>query len=94
MSSRPAWSTHQVPGQPGVHSKTLLSKNKNSQAVVAHAFNSSTWETDQAVLCEFGASLVYKWSSRSACGQEYTVRPCLKQGKWEGKEREKASQPV
>ena len=30
------------------------------RAVVAHTFNPSTWEGEQADLCEFKASLVYK----------------------------------
>lgn len=61
--------------------------------MVAHVLNSSTWETDQAVLCKFEGSLVYKWSSRPASSQDYTVRPCLKgeKEKKEKKEREKKS---
>jgi hypothetical protein len=29
LSSRPAWSTECVPGQPGLHRETLSQKNKN-----------------------------------------------------------------
>ena len=29
LSSRPAWSTEKVPGQPGLHSETLSQKEKN-----------------------------------------------------------------
>jgi hypothetical protein len=31
VSSRPAWSTEQVPGQPGLHRETLLWKKQNNQ---------------------------------------------------------------
>jgi hypothetical protein len=31
LSSRPAWSTEWVPGQPGLYRKTLSQKNKNKQ---------------------------------------------------------------
>ena len=31
LSSRPAWSTEQVPGQPGLHRKTLSWKTKNKK---------------------------------------------------------------
>jgi hypothetical protein len=29
LSSRPAWSTERVPGQPGLHKETLSRKTKN-----------------------------------------------------------------
>jgi hypothetical protein len=35
-------------------------------AVVAHAFNPSTWEAEAGGFLEFEASLVYKVSSRTA----------------------------
>ena len=41
-------------------------KNKNSRAVVAHAFNPSIWEAEAGGISEFEASLVYKVSSRTA----------------------------
>jgi hypothetical protein len=31
LSSRPAWSTERVPGQPGLHRETLPRKNKTKQ---------------------------------------------------------------
>ena len=31
MSSRPAWSTNWVPGQPGLHRETLSQKNKKQK---------------------------------------------------------------
>jgi hypothetical protein len=31
LSSRPAWSTEQVPGQPGLHRETLSRKTKTNQ---------------------------------------------------------------
>ena len=31
LSSRPAWSTKRVPGQPGLYRETLSQKNKNKQ---------------------------------------------------------------
>jgi hypothetical protein len=31
LSSRPAWSTERVPGQPGLHRETLSRKTKNIQ---------------------------------------------------------------
>jgi hypothetical protein len=37
-----------------------------SQAVVAHAFNPSTWEAEAGGFPEFKASLVYRVSSRTA----------------------------
>jgi hypothetical protein len=33
--------------------------------VVAHAFNLSTWETEEANLCKFKANLAYRASSSS-----------------------------
>jgi hypothetical protein len=40
-------------------------KEQNSQAVVVHAFNPSTWKA-KAGISEFEASLVYRVSSRTA----------------------------
>jgi hypothetical protein len=31
LSSRPAWSTKQVPGQPGLHRETLCQNNSNNK---------------------------------------------------------------
>jgi hypothetical protein len=42
-----------------------MRKEKQSQAVVVHAFNPSTQEA-HVHLCEFKASLVYRVSSRTA----------------------------
>jgi hypothetical protein len=41
-------------------------KTKQCQAVVAYAFNPSTWEGRSRLISEFEASLVYKVSSRTA----------------------------
>ncbi|XP_076426705.1 uncharacterized protein LOC143272983 [Peromyscus maniculatus bairdii] len=48
VSSRPAWSTEQDPGQaPKLHRETLSKKkNKTSRAVVVQAFNPSTQEEE------------------------------------------------
>jgi hypothetical protein len=42
-----------------------LRKTPSSQAVVAHAFNPSTWEAEAGAFLEFEASLVYRVSSRT-----------------------------
>jgi hypothetical protein len=36
LSSRPAWSTEWVPGQPGLHRETLSRKNKTKQNKTKH----------------------------------------------------------
>jgi hypothetical protein len=38
--------------------------------VVAHAFNPSTWEAEAGGFLEFGASLIYRVSSRAARATE------------------------
>jgi hypothetical protein len=59
---------HFMPGQKNIPS---------CQAVVAHAFNHSTWEAE--AVSEFEASLVYKLSCPEQPG--YTEKPCLKKPK-------------
>ena len=49
---------------------------KRSQAVVAHAFNPSTWEAEAGDLSKFEASLVYKMSSST--DSKATEKHCLK----------------
>ena len=44
----------------------LYLKNDSYRVVVAHTFNSSSWEERLAVLHEFEASLIYRVSSRTA----------------------------
>jgi hypothetical protein len=34
LSSRPAWSTEQVPGQPGLHKETLSCKTKKNKKLL------------------------------------------------------------
>jgi hypothetical protein len=47
LNSRPAWSIEQVPEQPGAATqRNSALKTRESQAVVAHTFNPSTWEAE------------------------------------------------
>jgi hypothetical protein len=46
QSSRPAWSTEHIPGQPGLHREKKPGLENKQRAVVAHAFNPSTWEAE------------------------------------------------
>ena len=56
--------------------RCIALKTRQVRAVVAHAFNPSTWER-QVDLCEFEASLVYRVSSRMDRQGCYTEKPCL-----------------
>jgi hypothetical protein len=75
LSSRPAWATEWVPGQPGLHRETLSQKTKNknkeiepSQAVF-HTFNPSTLLAEAGrQASEFKVNPVYLGSSRPAQG--------------------------
>jgi hypothetical protein len=49
LSSRPAWSTKQVPGQPGLHRETLYQKKKEKKRV----------------LCCSGVMYLQSWKQRS-----------------------------
>jgi hypothetical protein len=53
---------------PELYNKTLIQDNRVSWAVVAHAFNPSTWEAEAGGFLSSRpeASLVYKVSSRTA----------------------------
>ena len=60
-------------------------KKKYGQAVVAHAFHLSTWEVEAGDLYEFGVSIVYSASSRTARERNpVSEKDKSKKGKGEG----------
>jgi hypothetical protein len=84
LSSRPAWSTKWVPGQPGLYRETLSQKNKTKQnktkqnktiMVTKGSLNLLLAEWLEARHWVFIATFfkIYKWRSREGCKQDETV---------------------
>jgi hypothetical protein len=82
LSSRPAWSIEQLPGQPRLNRDTL-NENKtkqNKENPKQQKYTNTVARQRKADLCEFRASLVYRASSRTA-SQGYIERFCLNKTK-------------
>jgi hypothetical protein len=90
LSSRPAWSTKWIPGQPGLYRETL-SQNKTRQdknnnnnktnirpGMVARAINPSTWEAEADGFLSWRTAWSTEWVPRQP---RYTEKPSLKKQK-------------
>jgi hypothetical protein len=83
LSSRPAWSTKWVPGQPGLHRETLSRGEKTKLKVTRWWWSTPLSQHSRGRgrqnLCEFEVTLVYRVSSfRNSQSYTHTKKPCLK----------------
>jgi hypothetical protein len=60
LSSRPAWSTERVPGQPGLYRETLSQKNKTKQKKIYLFYVASTLSLSSDTP-EEGIRFHYRW---------------------------------
>jgi hypothetical protein len=86
LSSRPAWSTERIPGQPGLHreiQRNPVSKKQTNKlgarAVVVHAFDPSTWEAERQA--DFWVRGQPGLQSEFQDSQRNTEKPCLEKPK-------------
>jgi hypothetical protein len=86
LSSRPAWSTKWVPGQPGLYRETLSRTPrhppKKKLDSVAHSFKPSTGETSGSL-----SSRPSSLQSEFLHSQGYTEKPSLRGGKKQKKKK-------
>jgi hypothetical protein len=77
LSSRPAWSTEWVPGQPGLHRETLSQKNKNKKPT-----NQTNKQANKKITTPSPPKIRFEWSRKFAPSNEPCWRVFFKHWLW------------